>query len=429
MIVRPNGHLRGIYSVPGDKSVSHRSVMFGALAKGTTHVTNFLTGADCLSTIDCFRKMGIAIEENGNEITIHGKGLRGLSKPETILDVGNSGTTTRLLCGLLSGQDFSATMSGDDSLNSRPMGRVQVPLAQMGAELVSLETAGCAPLQVNPHPLTGIRYVSPVASAQVKSAVLLAGLYAQGETTVVEPTLSRNHTELMLKAFGADIAAGVDAETGLPCATVQPCAELYAQDIQVPSDISSAAYFMAAGLLAKDSCLTIQNVGTNPTRAGMIAVCQQMGGNVELRNPRLAGGEPIADIQVSTSKLYGITIGGDLIPTLIDEIPVIAVMAAMAEGTTIIKDAAELKVKETNRIDTVVSNLKAMGADITATDDGMIIHGTGKLHGATIQSHLDHRIAMAFAIAGLVAEGETAIQDAHCVDVSFPTFFQTGLFA
>lgn len=409
--------LRGEITIPGDKSISHRSIMFGALAKGTTEITNFLKGADCLSTIDCFRKLGVQVEESSDTILVHGKGLHGLLPPSDILDTGNSGTTTRLISGILAGQNFTSILSGDDSLNSRPMGRIMEPLRMMSAHITSIRDNNCAPLRIEPGQLCGIHYHSKVASAQVKSAILLAGLYAEGKTSVTEPVLSRNHTELMLKSFGARI------ESSGTTASVSPCEELYGQKIIVPGDISSAAYFIAAGLLVPDSELLIQNVGINPTRAGILKVCRDMGGDITYLNEKTAGGEPTADLLVRYSHLRGTVIEGSLIPTLIDEIPIIAVLAAFAEGTTIIRDAAELKVKETNRIDTVTENLRAMGGSITPTEDGMIIEGTGALHGSVINSHLDHRIAMAFAIAALASEGETQILDSQCVDVSYPGFF------
>lgn len=416
--------LRGQIEIPGDKSISHRSIMFGSLALGTTEITHFLNGADCLATIDCFQKMGIHIELLSDRILVHGKGLRGLQSPADTLNVGNSGTTTRLLSGILAGQSFSTVLSGDDSLNSRPMERIITPLTQMGADVQSVHGNGCAPLCINPGILHGIDYRSPVASAQVKSAILLAGLYADSETSVTEPALSRNHTELMLDSFGASVSTSVH-ESGAATAVITPCRELYAQKICVPGDISSAAYFIAAALLVPDSELLIKNVGINPTRAGFLEVCRAMGADIKLLNESHEGGEPRADLLVRTSTLKGTVIEGPLIPTLIDEIPMIAVMAALAEGTTVIRDAAELKVKETNRIDTVTVNLNAMGATVTPTDDGMIIEGGTTLAGAQIQSFLDHRIAMAFSIAGLAASGETAIVDSQCVDVSYPAFFET----
>ena len=417
-IIKRTQPFLGEINIPGDKSISHRSVMFGALAKGTTEITNFLKGADCLSTIDCFRKMGIEIEQTPEKILVHGKGLRGLCAPSETLNTGNSGTTTRLISGILAGQNFSTTLSGDTSLNSRPMGRIMEPLREMGANISSINNNNCAPLKIEPGSLHGIHYQSKVASAQVKSAILLAGLYADGQTSVTEPTLSRNHTELMLKGFGADVTSHNTT------ASIRPCKELYAQKIDVPGDISSAAYFIAAGLIVHGSELLIKNVGGNPTRAGILKVCKDMGADITYINETTAGGEPTADILVKHSHLHGTVIEGDIIPTLIDEIPMIAVLAAFADGTTVIRDAAELKVKETNRIATVTENLLAMGGNITPTDDGMIIEGTGSLRGAKINSYLDHRIAMAFAIAALAAEGETTILDSQCVDVSYPGFFE-----
>ena len=416
--------LKGKVRVPGDKSISHRCVMFGSIADGITEVNNFLNGADCLATIRCFRTLGIDIEENGGTVTVRGKGLHGLKAPEDILDVGNSGTTTRLLSGILAGQPFDSKLSGDESLNSRPMKRIMTPLTQMGANISSILRNGCAPLYITPGKLHGIHYESPVASAQVKSCILLAGLYAEGETSVTEPSLSRNHTELMLKEFGADIRTSHDLNSTRATASVRPGRELHGQKITVPGDISSAAYFIAAGLIVPDSEILIENVGINPTRAGILKVCEDMGGEITLLNRRTQGGEKIADILVRTSRLHGTTIEGDIIPTLIDEIPVIAVMAAVAEGKTVIRDAAELKVKETDRIETVTDNLKAMGCKAEPTSDGMIITG-GKLKGASIHTLLDHRIAMAFSIAALVADGNTKILDSHCVDVSYPTFYDT----
>lgn len=417
--------LKGEVSIPGDKSISHRCVMFGSISSGITEVTNFLPGADCRATIDCFRRMGIDIEHNETSVIVHGKGLRGLRAPQDILDVGNSGTTTRLICGILAGQPFDSKLSGDNSLNSRPMRRIMEPLTQMGANVSSVLRNDCAPLYIAPGQLHGIHYSSPVASAQVKSCLLLAGLYADGETSVTEPFLSRNHTELMLKEFGADVRSVYETGGTKATASIRTCRQLYGQKISVPGDISSAAYFIAAGLLVPNSEILIKNVGINPTRAGILEVCQNMGADISLFNERKEGGEPIGDILVRTSNLHGTTIEGSLIPTLIDEIPVIAVMAAMADGTTVIRDAAELKVKETNRIETVTDNLRAMGCDVEPTDDGMIIHGGKRLHGTTIHTLLDHRIAMAFSIAALVADGVTKILDSHCVDVSYPTFYDT----
>lgn len=410
--------LHGEVTIPGDKSISHRAVMFGSLAEGTTEVTGFLRGADCLSTIDCFRRLGISIEEKDEQILIHGKGLHGLSAPAEILDAGNSGTTTRLISGILSGQDFETTLTGDASIQKRPMGRIIEPLSQMGASITSLSGNGCAPLRIQGRPLHGIHYTTKVASAQVKSSILLAGLYADAPTSVTEPALSRNHSELMLRFFGADVKS--EGTT----ATIQPEPKLVGQKVQVPGDISSAAYFIAAGCITPDSELLIKNVGTNPTRDGILRVCKMMNADVTLLNENTDSGEPTADLLVRTSSLKGCTIEGDLIPTLIDELPVIAVMACFAEGTTVIRDAAELKVKESDRIAVMTENLAAMGAKVTATDDGMIIEGGYALHGAVIDSHLDHRIAMSFAVAALNADGETEILGADCVNISYPAFYR-----
>lgn len=422
--IAPTRGLKGEVTIPGDKSISHRSIMLGSIALGTTEITHFLEGADCLSTIDCFRKMGVEIERKPSSILVHGKGLRGLTAPASTLNVGNSGTTTRLISGILSGQNFATTLSGDDSLNSRPMKRIMTPLNTMGAHIRSLNDNGCAPLHIRPGALHGIHYQSPVASAQVKSAVLLAGLYADSPTSVTEPALSRNHTELMLQGFGAYVATDLHTD-GTATAHVEPCKELYGQQICVPGDISSAAYFIAAALLVPGSELLVKNVGTNFTRAGFLKVCKAMGADIETVSQTIEGGESRADLLVRYSHLKGTVIEGDIIPTLIDEIPMIAIMAAFADGQTVIRDAAELKVKETNRIDTVTAGLKAMGADITPTDDGMIIEGTGHLNAASIQSYLDHRIAMAFSVAGLASDGETQIVDSQCVDVSYPEFYAT----
>ena len=431
MEIHTSHGLHGEIEIPGDKSISHRSVMFGALAKGTTEITHFLQGADCLSTIGCFRAMGIEIENTPEKILVHGRGLHGLTAPAGTMDVGNSGTTTRLISGILSGQPFATTLSGDASLNSRPMKRIMEPLSLMGADIQSQNGNGCAPLQINHHlnpgshpELKHIHYRSRVASAQVKSAVLLAGLYADGVTEVTEPTLSRNHTELMLNGFGANVIT-INHDDGSATASIQPCEELFARQIQVPGDISSAAYFIAAGLLVPNSELLIRNVGINPTRAGLLEVCRAMGADITYVNQTSASGEPTADLLVRSSSLHGTTVEGAIIPTLIDEIPMIAVMAAFAEGTTVIKDAAELKVKETDRIKTTTEALLAMGADVVPTEDGMIIHGGNPLHGTDINSYLDHRIAMAFSIAGLAAAGTTTIQDSRCVDVSYPEFYKS----
>ena len=417
MLLKHAKKINGEISVPGDKSISHRAVMFGSLAGGQTRVTNFLQGADCLSTISCFEKLGIQIDTTLQEIIIHGKGLHGLSKPSEILYTGNSGTTTRLISGILAAQDFDVCRTGDASICKRPMNRIMKPLSMMGAEIVSEGHNDCTPLHIKGSRLHGIAYNAPVASAQVKSCVLLAGLYAEGKTSVTEPAVSRNHTELMLRGFGAQV------ETAGNTATIYPEPALHGLDICVPGDISSAAYFIAAGLLVPNSELVIKNVGINPTRDGILRVAKEMGGDITILRETCDAGEPTADLLVKSSSLHGITIAGDIIPTLIDEIPIIAVMAAFAEGTTIIRDAAELRVKESDRIAVVTENLKELGCDITDTEDGMIIQGGRQLHGGTLHSHLDHRIAMSFAIAALAIEDEVVMKDAECIDISYPTFY------
>lgn len=412
--------LQGELAVPGDKSISHRSIMFAALAEGTSEITNFLEGADCLSTINCFCRLGISIEQKkGNGLVrVHGKGLHGLTPPFSTLDTGNSGTTMRLLSGILAPQDFAVRLTGDYSIQKRPMNRIIEPLSMMGADIVSEKKNGCAPLIIYGTPLHGIHYVSKVASAQVKSAILLAGLYADGQTMITEPYVSRNHSEIMLRQFGANLSAEHTT------VTIKPGAPLFAQKIQVPGDISSAAYFLAAASIVPNSELLIHNVGINPTRDGILKAAKAMGADIVLQNISNHDGEPSADILVRSHALHGTIIGGELIPSLIDELPILAVMAAYAEGTTIIRDAAELKVKESNRIDVMVSNLKAMGCDIEGTDDGMIIRGGKPLHGAVIDAHSDHRIAMSFAVAALCADGETEILGSECVDISYPEFYK-----
>ena len=416
MEIKKQTNLRGMLTVPGDKSISHRAVMFGSLAKGTTRISHFLEGADCLSTIACFRKMGIDIERNASEILVHGKGLHGLSAPDGILDVGNSGTTTRLISGILAGQNFTSELDGDDSIRTRPMKRIMTPLTSMGADITSKRDNGCAPLVIYGKTLHGIHYDSPVASAQVKSCVLLAGMYADGITSVTEPFLSRNHTEIMLNYFGAKVTS--EGTT----ASIVPEPALNGREIQVPGDISSAAYFIAAGLLTPGSEILLKNVGINPTRAGILKVCMDMGADITLLNESTEG-EPTADLLIRTSNLKGTTIEGGIIPTLIDEIPMIAVMAAFADGTTVIRDAQELKVKESDRITVMVDNLKRMGADIEGTEDGMIIHGGKPMHGAAIDSHLDHRVAMSFAVAGTICDGTVDILNGDCVKISYPEFY------
>ncbi len=418
MIIKPAHSLKGEIHIPGDKSISHRSVMFGALANGMTEVTHFLQGADCLSTISCFQKLGIPIENTNGCIRIQGKGLHGLRPPACVLDVGNSGTTMRLLSGILAGQPFSSTLNGDASIQKRPMKRIITPLREMGAAVSGADGTDCAPLFINGAPLHGIDYQSPVASAQVKSCILLAGLYADTKTSVTEPSLSRNHTELMLRSFGAEITCSDTT------ATILPDAVLTGQKIDVPGDISSAAYFIAAALLVPNAEVLIHNVGVNPTRDGILRAAKAMNADITRLNEHQVSGEPVCDLLVRSSSLTATTVEGSLIPTLIDEIPVLAVLAAYANGTTVIRDAAELKVKESNRIETIVSNLKKMGADVEATEDGMVIYGGKPLHCAEIDPHADHRIAMAFAVAALCAQGGAEILNAECASVSYPSFYK-----
>lgn len=419
MNITKSSGLRGELAIPGDKSISHRAIMFGALADGTTEITNFLQGADCLSTISCFRAMGVDIENHTDRVIIHGVGLHGLKASSQMLDVGNSGTTTRLISGILAGQPFTSTLNGDASIQKRPMKRIMDPLTQMGANIRSLNNNGCAPLEIRGGSLHGIHYQSPVASAQVKSCILLAGLYADDVTSVTEPVLSRNHTELMLSGFGASITSvGTTA-------TIEPEPQLHGQEIAVPGDISSAAYWIAAGLAVPNSELLLKNVGINPTRDGILRVVETMGADITRENVHTVSGELVCDLIVRSSSLHGTTVSGELIPTLIDEIPVIAVLACFADGETVIRDAQELKVKESNRIDTVVEGLLAMSADAIATDDGMIIRGGKPLHGATIDSHLDHRIAMSFAVAGLMCDTPTTILNADSVEISYPDFYES----
>lgn len=417
-IITPKKNIHATITVPGDKSISHRSIMFGALSKGITEIEGFLMGEDCLSTINCFQKLGINIEQYQNKILVHGKGLHGLTAPTEILDVGNSGTTLRLISGILSAQPFCSQLTGDSSIQKRPMNRIAVPLRNMGAVLKGNDDNKLfAPFTIEGRQLKGITYALPVASAQVKSAILLAGIFAEGETVVIEPQPTRDHTEIMLQYMGADIQK---IGNEIHC---KPAEQLYAKKIVVPADISSAAYFMVMACICENSEILLKNVGINQTRTGIIDALKAMGGNIAIENESIINGEKIANIRVKYSALHGTTIGGADIPRLIDEIPVIAVAACFAKGTTIIKDAQELKVKESNRIQTIITELKKFGADITETEDGMIINGVEHLKGCTVESHNDHRIALAMSIAGACALGETTIVDAECVNISFPNFY------
>lgn len=410
--------LSGTIVVPGDKSISHRAVMFGAMANGTTNVSGFLPGDDCLSTIACFRKMGVAIEQEGDKVTVEGKGLDGLKEPNGVLDVGNSGTTIRLLLGVLSGRPFHSVVVGDDSIGKRPMARVTGPLRQMGAQIDGRETGNKTPLSIRGGQTKAIEYTMPVASAQVKSALLLAGLQAEGETSVTEPQTTRDHTERMLHAFGVKVT------TAGKTISIQGGQSLQAADVVVPGDISSAAFFLVAGCIVPGSRVHLKNVGLNPTRAGILEVLKRSGAKLSIDEQVTTGGEPRGDVTISTSELSPFVIEGEEVPTLIDEIPVLAVLATQISGTTIIRDAEELKVKETNRIDTVVGELAKLGADIEATDDGMIIRGGKPLTGGKVDSHGDHRIGMALVIASLCANGPVELANIGAISVSYPQFFE-----
>ena len=413
MVIQKIKKAIGQIKVPGDKSISHRAVMLGSLANGVTEISGFLKGADCLSTIDCFRKMGIDIDINGENVTVHGNGLRGLKKPDEMLYTGNSGTTTRLLCGILAGQNFDTSITGDASIQKRPMGRVVQPLSMMGAKI---ENEYC-PLYITGTKLHGIDYKMPVASAQVKTAIILAGLYADGETVIHEIEKSRDHTELMLSAMGADLTVdNLDI-------TVKPTNDLTAVNVDVPGDISSAAFFLVLGAIMPNSQITVTNVGINPTRTGIIDALKDMGADITLENVHTSAGETVADITVRSSSLKGTTVGGDIIPRLIDELPIITVAAVFADGQTVIKDAQELKVKETNRIRAVVDEFNKCGIDITETDDGMIINGGKSIHGADFKTYGDHRMAMSLTVLAQLADGESTLDDSDCACVSYPTFF------
>ncbi|MCG9892047.1 MAG: 3-phosphoshikimate 1-carboxyvinyltransferase [Thermosynechococcaceae cyanobacterium MS004] len=415
--------LRGTIQVPGDKSISHRALMLGAIAQGETQIRGLLLGEDPRSTAACFRAMGAEISElNTTLVTVRGLGLGKLQEPNQVLDAGNSGTTLRLMMGILASHpDRLFTVTGDASLRSRPMGRVVTPLRQMGAQIWGRKGDTLAPLAIRGQQLQPTHYHSPIASAQVKSAVLLAGLLAEGQTTVTEPALSRDHSERMLRAFGAKVT--VDPET---CsATVTGPASLFGQSVVVPGDISSAAFWLVAAAIVPNSDLLIENVGVNPTRTGILDILLEMGADITLENAREAAGEPVADLRVRSSKLKACTIEGSIIPRLIDEIPVLAVAAIAAQGTTLIRDAQELRVKESDRLAAIASQLNRMGARVTETADGLEITGGGALQGAEVDSFTDHRIAMSLAIAALYASGTTTIHRAEAAAISYPVFADT----
>lgn len=410
--------LRGSFELIGDKSISHRAIMFSSISKGKNKISNFLMGQDCLSTIDCFRKMGVEIEINDKDVFVKGNGLYGLKKPSDILDVGNSGTTIRLISGILAGNNFEATLVGDESIAKRPMKRVTDPLRLMGCNIEGNDDANYTPITIYGGNLKAIDYKMQVASAQVKSALILASLYADGKSIIHEKVKSRNHTEIMLKSFGADISV---EDLSI---TINPVNELFSQDINVAGDISSAAFIIVGALISEGSEVIIKNVGLNKTRTGILDVVKNMNGNIEILNERFVSGELVGDLLVRYSpNLTSTIIDKDIIPRLIDEIPVISILATQAEGTTIIKDAKELKVKESNRIKVMVDNLKRMGADIEELEDGMVIKGKTKLKGANIETFKDHRIAMAFSIAELISDGYVKLDDEDCVNVSFPGYF------
>ena len=416
--VQPGGALKGAIRVAGDKSISHRSIMMGSLAEGTTHVSGFLEGEDALATLNAFKAMGVKIEgpDNG-KVVVHGVGMQGLQQPQASLDVGNSGTSMRLMSGLLAGQAFSTTLIGDESLTKRPMKRVTDPLALMGAKIETTET-GTSPLIISPvAALKGIDYDMPMASAQVKSCLLLAGLYAEGETWVTEPAPTRDHTERMLQGFGYEVM-----QDG-PRRGVKGGGKLTACDIDVPADISSAAFFLVGASIAEGSDLTLQHVGMNPTRDGVINILRLMGADIEVSNECVIGGEPVADLRVRSAKLKGIQIPEDQVPLAIDEFPALFVAAACAEGETVLTGAEELRVKESDRIQVMADGLIALGVDAQPTPDGIVIQG-GSIGGGSVDSHGDHRIAMSFAMAALRASGDISIDDCANVNTSFPGFVE-----
>lgn len=416
--ISPTSSIRGEITVPGDKSISHRSIMLGAIANGVTTVRGFLRGEDNMATMNAFRAMGVEITDDGETVAIHGRGLHGLKEPVDVIDCGNSGTTIRLLTGLLAGQSFFSVVTGDQYLRKRPMKRVVEPLSRMGAKILGRDKGSLAPLAISGGSLNPIGYESPVSSAQVKSAIMLAALYANGETSLREPSLSRDHSERMFSLFGASVEMfnnGVKVRGGV---------ELESREISVPGDISSSAFFMVAALVTPGSELLIRNVGVNPTRTGVIDILRSMGGSIELLDEREISGEPVADVLVRSSRLKGVSIAGSVVPRAIDEFPAICVAAACAEGTTTLSDARELRVKETDRIAAMATNLRRLGVAVDERDDGMEITGVERLGGGELESFGDHRIAMSMSVAALVSNGGIAIRDIDCVSTSFPNFFQ-----
>lgn len=418
IFVQPIRKVTGEVSVPGDKSISHRAALFGGMAKGETRVLNFLPGEDCLSTLRCLEQLGVESERQGSEVWIRGQGMEHWQEPDDVLDVGNSGTTIRLMLGALAGREFSATLTGDASIRRRPMRRVVDPLQQMGAMIVGRQNGNYAPLTIAGGKLRAGTIRIPVASAQVKTAIILAGLNAQGETMVEEPALSRDHTERMLKAFGVDLKAeGTKVR-------VRGGAKLLGQKVSVPGDISSAAFFLVLGSLVSRGELLLPDVGVNPTRTGILEVLKAMGADIEYLNMRESTGELRADLRVRPSSLHGVEVGGEMIPRLIDEIPVLALAAALAEGETVIRDASELRVKETDRISTVVAGLKELGAKVEELPDGLRLQGGARLTGASLTSHGDHRLAMTWAIAGALSADGVSVEGSEAARISYPEFFR-----
>jgi 3-phosphoshikimate 1-carboxyvinyltransferase len=417
IVIEGKGPLKGEMTVPGDKSVSHRAVLLGALASGETEISGFLTGEDCMSTVGCMRSLGVPVDVDGTNVLVRGVGLDGLREPDNILDCGNSGTTARLLLGVLAGQPFYSVLTGDGSLRKRPMARVTEPLRRMGTQILGRNDGKLLPLTVLGGKLKPQHYNSPVASAQVKSAVLLAALFAEGETTVSEPEKSRDHSERMLSAFGAKVT--VEGNT----VRLQGRPELTGRPVRVPGDISSAAFFLVAASIVPGSDLVIKNVGINPTRTGVLDVLREMGADIMLIDERIESGEPVADIHVRSAALRGVEIGGEVIPRLIDELPVLAVAAMFAKGNTVVRDAAELRVKETDRIAAVAEEFSKLGAAITPTDDGFIVKGGSILRGALADSRGDHRIAMSLCVAAMGAKVPVTVASPESVAISFPGFW------
>lgn len=415
--LEPGGSLRGRLRVPGDKSISHRAIMLGAIARGSSRITGFLEGEDCLGTLRCFQAMGVPIEGGGACWTVHGQGLEGLKEPTDVLDVGNSGTTLRLMLGILAGGVDFAALTGDASIRQRPMGRIVVPLRQMGAMIEGRAGGTLAPLAVRRAPLHAITYASPVASAQIKSAVLLAGLYAEGETVLSEPALSRDHTERMLSAMGVRI------QREGTCLRMEGGQTPVAMDVAVPGDLSSAAFWLVGGAVVPGSELTVENVGINPSRTGLLEVLEAMGADVTRLATRDAAGEPVADLRVRYGGLRGTTLEGSLIPRLIDEIPVLALAAACAEGTTVIRDAQELRVKESDRLEAIALQLGRLGARIEELPDGLVIHGPTRWRGGSAASGGDHRMAMTLALAGVLAAAPLDLGEVACTATSYPGFW------